>query len=161
MIDALGQVAGVQAIPMRGFVGVNRGAGGDAAFQHRKRLSFTFEDVGKRAAVAFAHDDDDAALAGLVDRKATVAAVFFVIGGLGIAAKIGAVDFDRTGSLHGFDFRRHGLADFVGHDVGGLVLHVEIAGKRQGGLALDLVDEDRDGEKVGRNRELAAGEDRA
>ena len=37
------------------------------------------EHEGKRAAPALAHDDHDAALAVLVDRKATIAAIFLVV----------------------------------------------------------------------------------
>ena len=49
---------------------------------------------GQRVAVALAHDDDDVALAGLVARKATVAAVLLVVRRLHVAAEIGAIDFD-------------------------------------------------------------------
>ena len=122
----------MQAIPMRGFVGVNRGAGVDPAFQRRQGLGFALEHEGKRAAVALAHDDDDAALAVLVDRKATVAAVFLVVRRLHVTAEIGAVDLDFAAGFHRLDFRREGFADFVGENESRLILHVQFAGKLKG-----------------------------
>ena len=87
----------------------------------RSRLSsvgseggFGLEHEWKGATSALAHDDDDAALAVLVYRKATVAAVFLVIGRLHVTADIAAVYFDDARGFHGFDFSREGFADFVG-----------------------------------------------
>ena len=59
----------MQAIPVRGFVSVNYGAGVDTAFQRRERTGFGLEHERKRAAVALASDDHNAALAVLIDRK--------------------------------------------------------------------------------------------
>ncbi len=150
----------MQAIPMRGFVGVNRGAGVDPAFERRKRSGFALEYEGKRAAPALAHDDDDAALAVLVDRKATVAAVFLVVGRLHVTAEISAIDLDFAAGLHRLDFGREGFANFVGENEGRLVLHVQFAGKLKGAVAFHAVHEDRDGEQIIANGELAAREDR-
>ncbi len=160
MIDALGQELGVQAIPMRGFVGVNRGAGVDPAFERRERSSFTLEDERKRAAPALAHDDHDTALAVLVDREATVAAVFLVIGRLHVTADIAAVDFHDARGFHRLDFRCEGFADFVRENESRLVLHVQFARELQGAVAFHAVHEDRDGQEIVANRELAAREDR-
>ncbi len=160
MIDALRQELGVQAIPMRGFVGVNRGAGVDPAFQRGERSGFALEDERKRAAPALAHDDDDAALAVLIDRETTVAAIFLVVGRLHVTAHVAAVDFHDARGFHRLDFRREGFADFVGENESRLVLHVQFAGELQGAMALHAVYEDRDGQEIVANRELAAGEDR-
>lgn len=143
------------------FVGVNRGASVDTSLKSRNRLRFALENERQRAAFALAHNDDDAALAILIDRKPAVAAVFLVVGWLHVTAEIGAVDFDFAAGFHRLDFGRHRLADFVGHDVGRLILAVEIAGELQGAMALRAVDEDRDRQKVSRDRQLAAGEDSA
>ena len=160
MIDALRQELGVQAVPMGGFVGVNRGASVDPAFQRRQGFGFALEHEGKRAAIALAHDDDDAALAVLVDRKATVAAVFLVVRRLHVTAEIGAVHLDFAAGLHRLDFRREGFADFVGENESRLVLHVQFAGELQGAMTLHAVYEDRDGQEIVANRELTACEDR-
>lgn len=143
------------------FVGVNRGGGVDTGFKRRNRLRFALENERQRAAFALAHDDDDAALAVLIDRKAAIAAVFLVVGRLHVTAEIGAVDFDFPAGFQRIDFRSHRLADFVGHDVGRLVLAVEIARELQGAMALCAVDEDGDRQKVSRDRKLAAREDSA
>lgn len=145
---------------MRRFVSMNCGAGVDTAFDRRKRLRFALEYERQRAAYALAHDDDDAALAVLIDRKAAVAAVFLVISRLHVTAEIGAIDFDFAAGFQRLDFRRHRLPDFVGHDVGRLVLAIEVARELQSAMSLRAVDEDRDRQKVSRDRKLAAGEDR-
>ena len=99
MIDALRQEAGVQAIPMRGFVGMDDRAGVDTAFQRRDDSASLLNTKGSVRPFALAHDDDDLALAVLIDRKAAVAAVLFVVGGLHVTAEIRAVDLDRRRML--------------------------------------------------------------
>ena len=112
-------------------------------------------------AVALAHDDDGLALAVLVHGEAAIAAVLLVVRGLLVAAEVGAVHLGRL-ALAAHDaapqLLRHGLAQLVGQHEGRLVGHAEIAGERQGGLALHLVAEDRDGAEVGAERELVGGE---
>ena len=90
-----------------------------------KRLGLEHER--KRAAAALAHDDDNAALAGLILQQAAVYAVFLVVRRSDVAAKIRAVDLDlalngRVGFLG-----RHSFADFVRQNEGRLVLAVQIA----------------------------------
>src|ERR1019366_4026881 len=159
MVDALRQILGVQAIPMRSFVGVDRGGGVNAGLNSRERSRFALEHERKRAAGALAHDDDNAALAVLVDRKATVAAVFLVVRRLHIAPEISAVDFHDARRFHRLDFASDGFADFVSENEGGFVLHVQFAGKLKGAVTLHAVHEDRDGQEIVANRELAARED--
>ena len=78
---------------------MDRGVRMDAAFDGRDGFGFAVEHEGQRAAIALAHDDDDAALAVLVFGKAAVDSVFLVIGGFQVAAEIGAVHLDRA--VHG------------------------------------------------------------
>ena len=49
------------------------------------------------AALVFARDNHDAALAGLVLGKPTVDPVFFAVGRLNVAAKIAPIDLNRAG----------------------------------------------------------------
>ena len=56
-----------------GFVGIDGAAGRDGAGDGDDRRIFGLEHERQRAAAALAHDDDDAALAGLVLSKAAVA----------------------------------------------------------------------------------------
>ena len=99
MVDALREVEHFEPIPTRRFVGVDRGVRVDTAFDCGDGLGFAVEHEGQRPTIALAHDDDDAALAVLVFGKAAVDPVFLVIGGLQVAAEIGAVHFDRA--VHG------------------------------------------------------------
>lgn len=78
-----------------------------------------------------------------------------------MAAEIGAIHLNRAGNCHVLHFRRKRFADLVSHDESRLVLHVEIAGKLEGAMALGAVDEDGDSKEVVADRQLAAGEDGA
>lgn len=51
---------------MRRFVGVNDAARGNSASNGHNGSIFRLEHEGQRATAAFAHDDNDAALAGLI-----------------------------------------------------------------------------------------------
>jgi hypothetical protein len=79
---------------MRRFIGIDRAAIGHALTDRGKRLILSCGHERKCLAVTLTHDDDNAALAGLIDAKAAVFAVVFVIGGFDVAAKIAAVDFN-------------------------------------------------------------------
>lgn len=81
-----------------------------------------------------------------------------LIGRLYVPAEIGAVDVAGDGLV--LDFRRHGLAGFVGHHGGRLILGVEVARELQSAVSLGAVGEDRDDEEIVPDRQLAAGEDR-
>ena len=110
--------------------------------------------------MALAHDDHDAALAGLVLGQPPVLALGLVVLLPDRAADIAAVDFDLALG-HAVLVGRHHLAQLVRQHEGRLVLHVEVTAELQGRDALDRVHEDGDGQKVGLHRQLAAGEDRA
>ena len=56
--------------------------------------------------------------------------------------------------------RCHRLAQLVTEHESRLVLDVQVAAELQSRVALGTVHEDRDGEKVGADRKLSAGEDR-
>ncbi len=84
-----------------------------------------------------------------------------MVGGLHVAAEVGPIDLNRLAGpaqLVALNLRRHRLTQLVGQHEGRLVLHVQVAGERQGGLALDLVAEDHGGGKVSAERQLVEGE---
>ena len=161
MIDPLRQEAVMQGIPAARFVGMDGGAGRHAGADRLDALRLAFEHEGERDAVALAHDDHDLTLAGLVLRKATVDPIGFVVCRLHVPAEVGAIDFygaleRRVGRLG-----RHGLAQLVREHEGCFVLHVQVAAKLKGRMTLGAIDEDRDGQEIGHDRQLAAGEDRS
>lgn len=63
VVDAPGVELGVQIIPVRGLIGVDRAALGDALADDIDRLLLTLDHEGQRPAVALTHDGDDPALA--------------------------------------------------------------------------------------------------
>ena len=97
MVDALRGEFRVQRIPVRGFVGVNGGGGRNDALNEGQAIRFRLGHGRNGAALAFARDNHNAALAGLVLGKAAVDPVFFAVGRLNVAAKIAAVDLNRAG----------------------------------------------------------------
>lgn len=54
-------------------------------------------DVGKRPAIAFAHDDHAFTLAVLIGRKAQIATMFFLVCRFDVATEIAAIHLDRAG----------------------------------------------------------------
>lgn len=159
MIDALGHVARMEGIPMRGFVGIDGAAECDAIMQAAHAIGFAIGHEGQCLAVA--GNDHDLALARLVLRKATVATVLFVIGRLDVAARIHAVDLDVTGNLLALVSGTHRLAQLVRQHEGRLVLAVEITGELERSVALCAVHEDGDGGQQIPNGHLTAVKDRA
>ena len=161
MVDPLHLESRVQGIPTGSLIGLDDRARDDTGLDPVEGGALRPEHGRDRQAVALAHDDDGLPLAVLVDGEATVPAVLLVVRGLLVATEIGAVDLGSLAlaaddaALH---FFRHGLAQLVGQDEGGLVGHAEVAGERQGGLALHLVAEDRDGAEVHAERQLVGGE---
>lgn len=149
----------MQLVPMGGFIGMDHRAGRHALGDGFNGLAFRLEHERERPTATLAHDDHDAALAGLVLGKATVNAVLDIVRGADMTTEIGAINLDRAGDGHVLHFGRHGFTELVSQDEGSLVLHIQIAGELQGTMALGAVDEDRDGEEVVADRELAAGED--
>jgi len=161
VIDPLHLESGMQGIPARRFVGMDDGALGDAGLDEAECRALGTEHGRDGMAVALADDDDGLALAGLIGGEAAVAAALGVIRGLAVAAEIGSVDFGLfalSADHAALQLLRHGLAELVSQDESALVRHPEIAGERQGSLALHLVAEDRDGREIGAQRQLVRGE---
>ena len=96
VIDPLRGVFRVQRVPMRGFIGVDRGIRRDDAFNEREAIGFGLGDGRDGAAATLASDDDDAALSGLVLGKAAVDPVHLLVCGANMAAEVSAIDFDRA-----------------------------------------------------------------
>lgn len=124
VVDATGLERGMETIPALGFVSVNDAAGGHALNDGGDRLGLGAEGEGEGLTLGLADHDDDAALAGLVLRKATVAAVGLHVLGADVPAEVGAIHFHvalkgRVGRLSG-----HRLAEFVRHHEGGAVLAI-------------------------------------
>lgn len=162
MIDALREEADVQRVPMNGFVGIDRGIGADATLYHGNALGLGLEHEGERPTIALAHDDDNAALAGLIAGKAAVDPVFLEVGGADAAAEVPAINLDLAfQAVNGGLFGGKGLAELVSEHERRLVLHVKIAAELQRRMPLGTVDEDGDGEEVIPDRQLTAGKDRA
>ena len=160
VVDALGLVAGMQRVPGRSLIGIDRAAGLDAAADHRHRLFLRAHHEGQRPAATLAHHHHDPALARLVLGQPAVAALGLVVLLPDRAADIAAVDLDmaRDGAVL---IGGHRLAQLVRQHEGRLVLHVEIAAELQGRDTLHRVDEDGDRQQIGLHRQLAAGEDGA
>jgi hypothetical protein len=79
---------------MGGFVGMDGGAVRRALMDGRDGRAFGLEHEGQALAVPLAHDHHDAPLAGLVHGQATIYAVNLTVGGLHVAAEVGAIDLD-------------------------------------------------------------------
>lgn len=161
MVDALCEIERMQAIPVHSLIGVDGRAGVNGRLDMRHGSGLRLGNVREGAAIAFTHHNHDAALAILVDRKATVATVLFPVGGLHVTAEVRAVHFNRTGRLNLGDFRRHGLTQLVRQNESRFVSAAQVTGELQGAMALRAVHEDRDGQQNVADGHLAAGEDRA
>lgn len=94
MIDTVRIELRVQIIPVRGFIGVDSGHVVNTRGNNLTTYGFALGDNGKAFAAAFAPDNNNLALAGLIDRKAAVAAIFALVGRANMTAKIRAVQFD-------------------------------------------------------------------
>lgn len=159
VVDPLGEVAGVQLVPMGGFVGVDRAAEGHALLDGRNGGVFGLGDEGQGLAVALAGDDHHPTLAVLIAAETAIPPVFFPVGGLHVAAEIGAINLYLAGH-HGTDvLSRHRLAQLMGQDEGRFVLDVQIAAQLEGGNALGAVAEDGDGQQVIPHLQFATSED--
>ena len=82
VIDALRIVARVQLVPMPGFIGINCAAQFDPIFQRRHRFVFRLRNEGDGLAVTLTRDDDNAALAVLMDGLAAIDRFSFSFAGL-------------------------------------------------------------------------------
>lgn len=164
VVDPLHLKAGLQGVPRRRLVSVDDGAGLHAILDEGQGGALGAEHGGDRLAAALADDDDALALAGLVLREAPVAAVLLVVGGLGVAAEVPAIDLDGlafTADRAALQLDGHGLAQLVQQHEGALVGDAEIARESERGLALHLVHEHGNGGQVGPQRQLVRGEQRA
>jgi hypothetical protein len=146
---------------MRCFVGINGAAGRYGASNRDDRSILRSENKRQRPTAALAHDNDNAALAGLMFCKPPINAVGLVIRWPNVAAEICAVHFDLAGNGRAVRFRCKGFADFVSHDECRLVLAIQVAAQLQGAMTFCAVHENRDSEKVVADRKLAAGENGA
>ena len=97
----------------------------------------------------------------LIAAQATIPAVFLVVRGLHVAAKVAAVDFHRladAAQVQAADFGRHGFTQLMGQDERRLVLAIQIAAQGQGRLALTLIAENHDGREILAERHLVESE---
>ena len=110
-------------------------------------IRFRLEHERKDLPAALTSDHNHLSLAGLVDRKATVAAVLFVIGRLHVAAEVCAINGDFAGYCSVGLLSGEGFADFLREHECRLVLDVKIAAELQCAMALRAVHEDGDRHK--------------
>ena len=93
-----------------------------------------------------------------------VLAIFAKVRGFDVAAKMAAVDF-RNLALATYDpaleFFGHRFAHFVAEHESRFVGQAQVAAHGEHGLALDLIAEDRDREKIGAQRQLMKREQRS
>src|SRR6478735_10209814 len=161
MVDPQHGEAGVQRVPRRALIGMNRGAFGNPLTDHRHGIRLGREYLCQRSPATFAHRHHYLAFARLVLGKAPVDPLDGEVLRPDMAAEIGAVDLGRaslTADAQRAHARRHGLAQFGRQNESALVLHIEIAGEGEHAFALHLVAEHRNGHQVGPERQLVPGE---
>ena len=147
----------MKLVPARRPVGMDDAIKSNAGPDRRDTLSLATESEGESLALALADHDDHATLAGLVHRKAAVLPILLPVLRADMTAEVSAIDLDgapngRVGRLSG-----DGLAKLVRHHKRRTVLAIEVAGELEGGMALGAIGEDRDGEQVVADRQLAVG----
>lgn len=143
---------------------MNRAALGDTGADERSGSAFRMEHCRDRVTAALADDHNNLALAGLIAKQATVAAVFLHVGGLGIAAEIAAIDFNRlsfTADNAALHFLCHGFAQLVQQDECRLVRRAQVAAEGERALALHLVAEHGNGRQIAAQGQLVRTEQRA
>jgi hypothetical protein len=164
VIDPLHDEAGMQRVPRRALVGMNRGAYSDPLADRRHGIRLGRKHLRQRAAAALAHRHHHLTLARPVLGEPPVDPVDRQVLRPDMAAEIGAVDLGRASlaaDTHCFRAVRHSLAQFMGQNEGGFVLHVEITSEGQHASAFHLVTEYRDRHQVRPERQLVPGEQRA
>ena len=97
MVDAVHLVVSMKAIPSSAFVGMNDGARRDMRTDSRDASGFRRGDCGKGLAATLTSHDHGLTLAGMFLGQAAVLPVGLLVLLPGVAAEIGAVDFDRAG----------------------------------------------------------------
>lgn len=94
VVDPLYREVSGQLVPMGSLVSMDGCASGDIGACERNAFGFVRDDARNRAALGFAHGDNDLALASLMNLAATILAIFAAVGGLHIAAEVGAIDLN-------------------------------------------------------------------
>lgn len=151
----------MELVPAGSLIGMHGAANSDLGGHSGDGSPFGSCNEGNGAALPLANHNDGLTLAGLVSRKAPVNPIRLAVLGADVAAKIGAIDFNRAGGGVGGRLGSDGLTELVRENEGRFVLHIQVAGELQGAVALGPVHEDRDSEQVGADRQLTAGEGRA
>jgi hypothetical protein len=103
---------------------------------------FGVENFGHGPAALLASDYSHLALAVLVLRQATIAAVFLVVRRLHITTEISTVDRDCSGYRFAL-FASERFADFVAENERGLILNIEVAAQLKCGMTFDAIHENR------------------
>lgn len=132
----------------------------DDALGDLDALALVPDHEGQCAARALAQDHHDAAGAGLMDREATVDAVFLEVCRADVTAEVGTVHLDNVVQGLALDLGRHRLAELVAEDERRLLLAVEVAGHLEAGDALHGIGEDADRGQEVDERHLPGGENR-
>lgn len=161
VIDTVRVELGVKIIPVRSLVRVDSRHMVDVCGHQLAALRFRARHDGERLTATLAANDNDLALAGLVDGKATIAAVAALVSGPDVTAKIGAVQLDFAGQGATGILKRHCFAQLVREDEGGLVLNIKVAAHLKRADTLCAVHENDDGSKQVGVGQLARSEDRA
>lgn len=117
---------------MAGFIGVYGGVLTDIGMYQGNASGFRLGHERQGATVTLTHDNHDLTLAGLIGLLTQIAAVLDFVCGLHIAAKVSALDFNMAIQRRTVGRSGHGFAELVGHDEGGLVLHVKVTAQLQG-----------------------------
>src|SRR5689334_5887698 len=140
VVDPPGVEAGMQRVPGRGFVGVDRRGAIHARLDEVERRVLAGEHRRQRAAQAgsgqrpLPDHDDHLALAALVPGQAPILAVLFPVLRADVAAEVGPVHLDLPAGAaepQAPELQAQGLADLVLQHEGGLVLDAQVARQRQ------------------------------
>ena len=143
---------------------MNYGPWSDARPEESVGFSLGSEDLGHRPAIPLSDSNDNLFLAVLVFDLTAIYPVIFQIRRFDVAAEIGSIYLCHgsvAADLEHLNLRGDCLPEFVGEDVGCLVLHVQGPGEGQRGLALNLVGEHDDRGEVCSQGQLVSGKDRS
>lgn len=161
VINAESFEAGVQRVPMSGFVGIEDGGLRRDPASDPDAFAFRLHHKGQGPAATLAQGNHNAALAGLVFGLAAVNPVLDMVPLADRAADIAAINLDVIVQLLSNDVRSHGFAELVAQNESRLVLTIQVARHLQGGDALRAVHEQADRRQEVNERHLARSEDRS
>lgn len=162
MIDAAGFVGAVKRIPAARFVGANDRAGGDALADKRDRGALARHHKRQRAPQDLASHNDHLPLAGPFLREAPVGALGLLVFRLPMASRIETIYLHLANQLGAaVNVRAKRFAQLMAEHESRLVLEIEVAAQVERGVPLRTIRKDRDGEQIGADRQLAAGEQRS